>query len=65
MTRLRRIMGTALLWAMPQRVKEARIDRALRRMTRSFSAPWPGRFNVTGYEVAPSEGDPLLSLPRR
>jgi hypothetical protein len=65
MTRLRRIMGTALLWAMPRRVKEARIDRALRRMTRSFSTPWPGRFNATGYEVTPSEGDPLLSLPGR
>jgi hypothetical protein len=61
MTRLRRIMGTARLWVMPRCVKEARIDRALRRMTRSFSTPWPGRFNATGFQTPPSQGDPWIS----
>jgi len=61
MTRLRRIIGTALLWATSRRFKEARIDRALRRMTRSFSTPWPGRFNATGFQTPPSLGEPWIS----
>ena len=61
MTRLRRIIETAFLWATPQRVKEARIDRALRRMDRSLSTPWPGCFNSADYQTAPSQGDPWIS----
>lgn len=61
MTRLRRIIGTTCLWAMPWHIKEARINRALRRMTRSFSTPWPGRFNITGFQIPPSKGEPWIS----
>ena len=62
MTRLRRIIGIACLWVIPRRVKEARIHRALRRMERSFSDPWHGSYNVTGYQTL-SLGDPMMSKP--
>lgn len=61
MTCLRRIMGTALLWAMPQRAKEARINRALRRMTRSFSNPRLVRYGDSGYQTLRSQGDSWIS----
>lgn len=62
MIRLRRVMGTVRLWAMPRRVKEARIDRAMRRMVRSFSQlPWPDRYHDSGYQVLSSQGDPWIS----
>jgi hypothetical protein len=66
MTRLRRIMGTAFLRAIPQRIKDARMKRTLRRLTRHGKIPfppWQGRFNDTGYQVL-SQRDPMMSLPR-
>lgn len=63
MNRLRRIMGAAFLWAMPRPMKEARIDRALREMTRSFAGVWHGRYNHSRYQVPPSQGDPLMTRP--
>jgi hypothetical protein len=61
MTRLRRIMGTAFLWVMPQRVRRAGIARTLRRMTRPSSDPWPDRFRDSGYQTLSSPGDPWIS----
>lgn len=65
MSRLRRIMGTALLWALPKRAKEARINRAVRQsIPLSFPPPWLRRFNVTGYQTPPSPGDPWISTAK-